>query len=268
MSHIIDRLKKLEKTVMSKPELPNVPRFHTSRLIFYSARKSGVKLILILLAIIAFGIIGYIAGIRSQRGGAGRSEERRDIAAVAAPKEQPLSVSERHQTLAEVMTEDLHTTAEVTIEDLHATAQVMTEDLHTAVSEEEKTVPFVPPLVRKDAEILASEDQPVAEQRHLVLERSGKSGGTGGYDEVAALAAAIIKATDEPITRQEEILNKKTILKLNVLGVVEEDDGMVAIISGESYKEGDKICQFTIEEITNDYVILSFKKKLYRKLLD
>jgi hypothetical protein len=257
MSHIIDRLKKLEQTVMSKPQLPGIPQSHASRVVRYSSQRSGRKLILVFIAVIAFGVTGYIAGISSQRGNPSDHGKGKSTVSATAPQNGPFADAETHEIDPSVATNDLHTTT-----------GTVTEEIHVAVSEMKKTHPLVPPLARKHTEIPASEDHLVARQGRLVLGKSGESESAGSSDRATALAAAIIKATDEPITGREELLNKKTILRFNILGVVKEDDQMIAIISGESYKEGDKICQFTIEEITNDYVLLSFKRRLYRKLLD
>ena len=104
-------------------------------------------------------------------------------------------------------------------------------------------------------------------QSNVISDETGESSAVGGDEKATALASAIMTATQEPISAEEEFNNNETIRKLNILGVVKENQGMVAMINGKAYEEGDEVRQFIIEKINRDYVILSFKGKLYRKLV-
>ena len=275
MSYIMDKLKKIETTVKNEPRRSGLTPSISVKTVNSSATRSGSKLVITLIAVVAFGILGYIAGTSSRKGDVGKPEKPSDAITVAQTQNHPISVPIDPDVMVEKPAENVaavvpDVTVAETSEDLsvpgpYVLAKKTDRDTPVAASEDKEKILSKPPLAKKDIDAIAPETHPAAQQKHLVCEKYGKSGSMVGGDRVTALASAIIEATDEPITEEEEMLNKKTIQKLKVLGVVKEENEMVAIVSGQEVKEGDKIRQFTVEKITEDYLLLSFKRTFYRK---
>ena len=207
----------------------------------------ALGLVVTLIAVVAFGAIGYIVGISSRKGSTGKPEEQ-PAATQAAPAEDQVVLAPADPEPVVVETPD---------------------DLSTMVFEDEdrEVVPPGPPLVENPMQSRSPRSACPTIQYHLVSQMSGQSGSTGDGGMATALAAAIIKATDEPITEEEELLNRETIREMNILGVIKEDERMIAMVSGKEVKEGDKFRQFTVETITRDHIVFSFKRTLYRKLV-
>ena len=259
MSHIMDKLKKLETAVRNEFRQPHLHTPVSMKTVKYPATKSGLKLVITLIAVVAFGIFGYIAGTSSRKGDIGKHEKPSNAVDVAQTQNKPISVPISPDVIVEKPAESVSAVGP----DIHIAET--TERPVTVGSEDKKAATLEPPLAKKDIPVITQETHSAAEQKQLVHEKSGKSGSMVAGDRVTALASAIIKATDEPITKEEDLLNKKTIQKLKVLGVVKEENEMVAIVSGQEVKEGDTIRQFTVEKITEDYLLLSFRRTFYRK---
>ncbi len=258
MSHIMNKLKNLQTTV-SGLHL----RHKTSRTPHRTPQagpeenpstKSSSRLALILLAIIAFGIIGYMAGMRSGKIG---------------PKEPAPETRVARANVFEVKDEEtvLKTKTETEI-------GPPAGETYRETGRDEPLDPVI--------ERIAPSDPPPAGDPVYTVAGAGKSdwlqGPIGSPDiedtpapgadrSTSELSGTIIRAAYQPVTAEEDLRNKKTVMKLKVLGVVEEDGVMIAIISGHEVKENDSFRGLIVDEITRDYVLFSCKDKQYRKLV-
>jgi len=260
MSNIMRKLKNLEKNVSGRPGPGGVSGVASSNAVKRapkSARRgnaqTNTRTILLLTVAIVLGILGYFAGMRSNRG----SDIRNDGAVVSTTISYEDSAREI-PVEGDVALEGVRSSGDGTSEEMEG-------DLSTLVFEDE---PILPPKVPTNREtvqtgpaggsILMGQDRSVPK-----LELTDSS----PYDseKMAALTAAILRATEEPLSNEEDKINKEIIRRVNILGVVEETDGVVAIISGANVQVGENYRHFRIEDITRNYVVFSHKGKLYRK---
>jgi hypothetical protein len=244
MSRIMSKLKKLEKTVTTSPDIPRLSSLPPNEVTTQKGRRNNIGIALTLAAVMIVGIAAYIAGIKSGKGGERQGEKPDEIAGITS-KEQPQSKSGSVKT---VSTE-------------------VKDDIATLVFDEKDSIPAMPSATNEKNGSAEPEKMIDIEQIPAEINEPAGYSGKGDNRKAVALTAAIIKATDNPITSEEDEQNKQVVQKLNVLGIVRDDKGVTAIISGKEVREGDKIRQFTVDEITKDYVVLSYKRTYYRKLV-
>ena len=269
MSNIMDSLKKLETTVTIDGANMDPPVMHSLRLAKRAPAKHGQRTIMVLLALIGFGTIGYFAGINSQKGDSTGPEEITDIANANILANKALIDKYSQETRVSISTE-IPVSEDITpiVTNEEGPVVVMSSVIpETPVPEKEGPVIHQPQLVKNDTDAPAAEASLASRQSTVISDEAGESSAVGSDEKATALASAIMKSTEEPITAEEELNNNKTVRILNILGVVKEEQGIVAMINGEAYEVGDNIRQFIIEEINEDCIILSFKGKLYRKLV-
>jgi hypothetical protein len=245
MSRIMSKLKRLEKSVAPSSNLQTINDIPPRQSPIRKTRWNGYAISLALVAVILVGVVAYVAGIKSGKGGRQRSEKPGKPAITETIAHKSDSGNVQKATMSEIIKEDITTLAFDENENLPDAPSSLTE----------KSNPAKPEKLNFIGQTISAIDYPAG------------NAGTGDSKKITALTSAIIKATDNPVTPEEDELNKQTIQKLIVLGIVHDDKGASAIISGKEVREGEKIRQFTVDEIAKDYILLSYKRTLYKKLV-
>ena len=253
MSRLMTKLKRLEPKITASPDTSSPLGTFPRRGFQKNKYKNKLTVASIIVAVFFVGAISYFAGLQS---GKGSLNVARTTGAQSSTRD---SRSERRDPQPAETTKNISETGSI--------SNRVVEDLTTLAFEENEIVPLAA-YISLEKNCFAAPDKIVISEPT----RPGADQPVGGSDaadseKITALTAAINKAFENPITPEEDEQNKHTIQKLNILGIVKDDTGMTAIISGIEVREGDNISQFTVDEIAKDYVVFTYKRTFYKKLV-
>lgn len=262
MSRLMNKLKKVENNFVKNPVIPHVQGFSNALNLKKNTNKTKITAFIIVVCVVSVGVLGYFAGLQSGKG----------IVNIAKRNGTAENSMQNEIKSAKLTSHEGYVEKNTTLSDLKTDESVpqskkITDDLSELVFDEEENYPEPADAPIAKNNVVSSDSIPTSNTSSTYSNDPAGGLNSGDSSKIIILTSAINKAIDIPVSLEEEENNKKTLQNLNILGVVKDETGMVALISGKEFREGDKIRQFIVDEIAKDYVVFSFKRKTYKKLI-